>query len=316
MKVLVTGASGFIGRALCDRLTETGDVDLVATVRNSADPVPLNGSIKTKELAPDTRWEDVLDSVEVVVHAAARVHVMSGADSTHDYRRINVEGTLNLARQAANCGVKRFVFLSSAKVLGDNTPPGRAFHADDQPAPTDAYATSKHEAEIELARVAERQGMEVVTIRPPLVYGPGVKANFLALLRWVHKGYPLPFARVRNLRSLIALHNLVDLIEVCRTHPAAANETFMAADSEDVSTAELVTRIGVALHKPARLLPVPPTLVLAGATLAGRRDQANRLLGNLQIETQKTRELLGWAPAVSMEQQLEWTARHFLDDLQ
>jgi nucleoside-diphosphate-sugar epimerase len=316
VKVLVTGASGFIGRALCDRLAEKGDVDLVATVRNSLYPVPLKGSVKTKKLAPDTHWEDALDSVEVVVHTAARVHVMSGADNTDDYRRINVEGTLNLARQAASCGVKRFVFLSSAKVLGDNTPPGRAFHAGDQPAPTDAYAASKHEAEIELARVAERQGMAVVTIRPPLVYGPGVKANFLALLRWVHKGYPLPFACVRNLRSLIALHNLVDLIEVCCTHPAAANETFMAADSEDVSTAELVTRMGVALHKPARVWPVPPRLVLACATLAGKRDQANRLLGNLQIETRRTRELLGWAPRVSMEQELEWTARHFLDDVQ
>ena len=315
MKVLVTGASGFIGRALCDRLAESGDVELVATVRTSTEPVPLNGSVKTKELAPDTPWEDALDSVEVVVHAAARVHVMHGADSAHDFRRVNVEGTANLARQAANCGVKRLVFLSSVKVLGDNTPPGSAFHAEDPPAPTDAYAVSKHEAEIELARVAERQGMEVVTIRPPLVYGPGVKANFLALMRWVHKGYPLPFARVCNLRSLIALQNLVDLIQVCCTHPAAANETFMAADGHDVSTAELLTRIGIALHKPARLLPVPPTLLLAGATLAGKREQANRLLGNLQIDTRKTRELLNWEPAIGMEQQLESTVRHFLDEL-
>jgi nucleoside-diphosphate-sugar epimerase len=316
MKVLVTGASGFIGRALCARLSEADDVKLVATVRADGDSVPSIGSVKTKELAPDTHWEDVLDSVEVVVHAAARVHVMSGAESPADCRRVNVDGTVNLARQAAGCGVKRFVFLSSAKVNGDNTLPGRAFRADDRPAPMDAYAALKHEAEIELARVAERRGIEVVTIRPPLVYGPGVKANFLALMRWVYKGYPLPFARVDNRRSLLAVHNLVDLISVCCAHPAAANETFMATDGEDLSTAELVTQIALALHRPARLFALPPKLLLAVATLVDRREQAGKLLDNLQIDMQKTRELLDWMPPLRMQPALQETARHYLESLQ
>lgn len=314
MKVLVTGASGFIGRVLCARLAEAGD-ELVATVRRAADATWPGVSVRTKELAADTRWEDVLDSVDVVVHTAARVHVQGGKGSEADYRRVNVDGALNLARQAASCGVQRFVFLSSVKVNGDNTQPGFAFRAEDRPAPIDAYAVSKHEAEIGLARLAAGQGMEIVTIRPPLVYGPGVRANFLTLMRWVHRGYPMPFARVDNRRSFIAVQNLVDLVRVCCVHPLAANETFMAADGDDVSTAELVTRLGVALKKPARLIPVPPKVLMALATAAGRRDQASRLLGNLQIDAGRTRERLGWQPPVSMEEALQATARHFLEGL-
>ena len=314
MKLLVTGASGFIGRALCARLSEASDTELVATVRTPGESLPLRGSV-AKELAPDTHWEDVLESIEVVVHAAARVHVLGAADSLAEYRRVNVDGTVNLARQAARCGVKRFVFLSSVKVNGNHTLPGCAFRAEDPPAPTDAYAISKHEAEIELARLAEGQGMEVVTIRPPLVYGPGAKANFLALMRWVHKGYPMPFARVDNRRSLIAVHNLVDLVRVCCVHPLAANETFMAADEHDISTAELITRVGLALDRPVRLIPVPPKLLLALATAAGRRAEARKLLGNLQIDARRTRERLDWQPPVSMDEALQSTARHFLEGL-
>lgn len=315
MKLLVTGASGFIGRALCARFSEDGDVDLVATVRAAGDSAPTARSVRAKELIPETRWEDVLDSVDVVVHAAAHVHVVSGPHSLTWYRRVNVDGTLSLARQAASCGVKRFIFLSSVKVNGDNTQPGCAFRAKDPPGPTDAYAISKHEAEIGLARVADEQGMEVVTIRPPLVYGPGVKANFLTLMRWVYKGYPMPFARVANRRSLIAVHNLVDLVRLCCVHPLAANETFMAADGEDISTAELITRLGIALDRPVRLIPLRPKLLLVLATAAGKRDQARRLLGNLQVDARRTRERLGWEPPVSMEEALQSTARHFLDGL-
>jgi len=315
MKLLVTGASGFIGRALCARLAAAEDVELTGTVRSSNYAVAPDGSVATRELGPDTAWQDLLDSVDAVVHTAARVHVMHGPDSQAEYRRVNVDGTLNLARQAANCGVQRFVFLSSVKANGDNTQQGHAFCAEDQPAPVDAYGRSKYEAEMELLRLTKGHDMEVVTIRPPLVYGPGVKANFLALMRWVHKGYPLPFARVDNQRSLIALDNLVDLIRICCIHPKAANETFMAADEEDISTAELITRIGIALHRPARLLAVPRSLLLALATIGGKRDQAKKLLGNLQVDTRKTRELLGWRPAISMNQALEATARHYLEGL-
>lgn len=313
MKLLVTGASGFIGRALCARLSGERGIELTGTVRSLARTAPPAGRIVMKEIGPDTRWHDVLDSVEVVVHTAARVHVKNGAGDLSGYRRVNVDGTLNLARQAAAGGVRRFVFLSSVKVNGDNTQPGEAFRAEDRPAPADAYGRSKHEAEVGLSRLSGEHGMEVVTIRPPLVYGPGVRANFLTLLRWVHRGYPLPFARVSNARSLIALDNLVDLVRLCCEHPAAANAAFMAADGEDVSTAELITRLGAALNRPARLFPVHPKLLRALATAAGRRAQAGKLLGNLQVDARATRERLGWKPIVSMDQALSSTARHFLE---
>ncbi len=315
MKVLVTGASGFIGRALCGRLSAEESVELTGTVRSSNAAAVPGTSITTRELGPDTPWRDLLDSVDVVVHTAARVHVMRGPDDLAEYRRVNVDGTLNLARQAADCGVQRFVFLSSVKVNGDNTQPGHAFRAEDRPAPIDAYGIAKHEAEIELLRLTETHDLEVVSIRPPLVYGPGVKANFLALMRWVHRGYPLPFAKVDNKRSLIALDNLIDLIMICCVHPRAANEIFMAADAEDISTTQLITRLGVALNKPARLIAVPPKLLSVLATIGGKRNEAKKLLGNLQVDTQKTRELLDWKPAISMDQELELTARHFLEGL-
>lgn len=315
MKLLVTGASGFIGSALCARLSEAGDVEVTATTRSGKHAAAPTGPVTTRELGPDTSWHDLLDAVDVVVHLAARVHVMHGEDSLAEYRQVNVDGTLNLARQAAGCGVRRFVLLSSVKVNGDTTQPGHAFRADDRPAPVDAYARSKHEAEQALRRLASGHDMDVVVIRPPLVYGPGVKANFLKLMRWVHKGYPLPFARVHNRRSLIAVDNLVDLIRTCCEHSRAANETFMAADAEDVSSADLVTRLGIALNRPARLLPVPPNLLSALATVAGKREQANSLLGNLQVDTRRTREMLGWQPAISMDRALDATARHFLQGL-
>lgn len=315
MKLLVTGASGFVGRALCARFAEDGDVELVAAVRVADDSAPTACSVRARELLPETRWEDVLDSVDVVVHAAARVHVPGAPHSLAWYRRVNVEGTLNLARQAAECGVKRFVFLSSVKVNGDNSQPGRAFRAEDPPGPTDAYALSKHEGEIELARVAEEQGIEIVTIRPPLVYGPGVKANFLTLMRWVYNGYPMPFARVDNRRSLIAVQNLVDLIRVCCMHPRAANETFMAADGQGVSINELITRLGAAMNRPARLVPVPPKLLLALAAAVGKRHPVGKLLGNLEVDDGRTRARLDWQPPVSMDEALEATAQHFLQGM-
>lgn len=315
MKLMVTGATGFIGRTFCRRLSEAGDVHLTATARSSDAVDAFPGGIAARELGPDTRWDDLLESVDVVVHTAARVHVTRDTDSLAEHRRINVDGTLNLARQAADCDVQRFVFLSSVKVNGDRTLPGQAFSAADAPAPVDVYGKAKYEAETELMRLRKTHDMEVVVIRPPLVYGPGVKANFLALMRWVHKGCPLPFARVHNLRSLIALDNLLDLIWTCCVHPRAANDTFMAADESDVSTAELVTRLGLALKRPARLWPVPPTLLLGLATLAGRREQAQKLLGNLQVDTTRTRELLGWKPSVGLDAALAATARHYLEGL-
>jgi UDP-glucose 4-epimerase len=270
-----------------------------------------------RDIGPDTAWQKILSGTDLIIHTAARVHEMkdTAADPLAGYRRINVAGTMNLARQAADAGVRRFIFLSSIKVNGDNTTFGRPFHADDPADPGDAYSRSKYEAEVELQRLSQVSGMEVVVIRPPLVYGPGVRANFLTMMRWVHKGWPVPLGSLENRRSLVALDNLVDLIKTCCVHPAAANQVFLVSDGEDVSVTELLRRIGVALQRPARFLPVPPGLVRALAALTGKHGQVARLSGSLQVDIDKTRKLLGWSPVVSMEVALQETARHYLDSL-
>ncbi len=225
----------------------------------------------------------------------------SATDPLREFRRVNVEGTLNLARQAAACGVRRFIFVSSVKVNGESTEAAHPFTAQQAPAPLDPYGISKMEAEQGLCQIAAETGMEVVIIRPPLVYGPGVKANFSALMRAVQRGLPLPLALVRNQRSLIALDNLVDFIITCATHPKAANQTFLVSDGQDLSTPELIRKIALAADVPARLLPVPVWALQAGARLLGKGDAMQRLCGNLQVDISKARELLGWVPPVSVE---------------
>jgi nucleoside-diphosphate-sugar epimerase len=226
------------------------------------------------------------------------------ADPLTAFRAVNVGGTLNLARQAATAGVKRFVFISSVKVNGESTLPGRAFTEADAPKPQDAYGQSKHEAEQGLRQLSADTGMEVVVIRPPLVYGPGVKANFAALMRAVQRGWPLPLGAVHNQRSLVALDNLVDFIITCITHPQAANQTFLVSDGQDLSTTELVRGMAQAAGVPARLLPVPVWALQAGASLLGKGDAVQRLCGNLQVDISKARSLLGWLPPVSVEEGL------------
>jgi nucleoside-diphosphate-sugar epimerase len=238
----------------------------------------------------------------------------SSGDPLAECRRVNVAGTLNLARQAAAAGVKRFIFLSSIKVNGEQTLPGQPFTEDDVPAPLDPYSTSKYEAEEGLRELARQTGMEVVIIRPPLVYGPGVKANFLNMMRWLHKRVPLPFASLNNRRSLVALDNLIDLIVVCLEHPAAANQTFLVSDGEDMSTTELLQRMAQALGRPARLMPIPASLLEAGAALLGRRDMAQRLCGSLQVDISKAKMLLGWNPPISVDEGLRCTAHGFLHE--
>jgi UDP-glucose 4-epimerase len=232
----------------------------------------------------------------------------TAADPLTAFRAVNVEGTLNLARQAAAAGVKRFVFVSSVKVNGEATLPGQPFTADDAPAPLDAYGISKMEAEQALREIALQTGMEVVIIRPPLVYGPGVKANFAAMMRWLQRGVPLPLGAIHNQRSLVALDNLVDLIVTCLTHPAAANQTFLVSDGEDVSTTELLRRMGRAMGRPARLIPVPVSWLKLAAALVGKRDVAQRLCGSLQVDIEKTRRLLGWTPPLTLDQGLKKAA--------
>jgi len=254
------------------------------------------------EIDEATNWSPVLQQCSVVVHLAARVHVMNDTaqDPLAAYRRTNVAGTLNLARQSAVAGVRRFIFISTVKVNGESTPEGYPFGADDVPAPQDPYAISKLEAEQGLRQLAARSEMQVVIIRPPLVYGPGVGANFAALLRAVRRGWPLPFGAIQNRRSLVALDNLVDLIKTCISHPAAANQIFMASDGQDLSTAELVRGMAQALGVPARLPPVPVWALKAAGSLMGKRDVVSRLCDNLQVDISKTRDLLGWTPPVSV----------------
>lgn len=300
--VLVTGASGFLGQALVRQLMSEGAV-VTAVARSQA-----------TTLAPSwiclAHYEDVralLQGHSCVVHLAARVHVMhdTSADPMAEFRAANVDVTLNLARQAAAAGVRRFVFISSVKVNGESTAPGRPFTEADPAHPQDAYGQSKYEAEQGLRLMAAETGMEVVIIRPPLVYGPGVKANFAALMRAVQSGWPLPMGAItHNRRSLVGLDNLVDLIVTCITHPAAANQTFLASDGHDLSTADLVRGLARAAGVPARLLPVPVWALRALSTLLGKGAAVQRLCGSLQLDSSKARNLLGWVPPVSVDEGL------------
>jgi len=315
--ILVTGASGFVGGALCRKLGELATYAPRAALRKAGGGLPSGVlSVTVGELTCCTDWAPALVGVDAVVHAAARVHVMNetSLDSLAEFRKVNVDGTLRLARQAAAAGVRRFIFISSIKVNGETSPPDQPFLADHEPAPQDAYGISKLEAEQGLYKVAQATGMEVVVIRPVLVYGPGVKANFQRMMRWVQRGVPLPFGAVDNRRSLISVVNLVDLIVTCIDHPHAANQTFLASDGEDVSLAQLLRRLGIALGRPARLLPVPQEALLLAARALGRRDLCQRLFGSLQVDIGKNLHLLGWAPPLTLEQGLAMTARSFLEN--
>ena len=300
-RVLITGGHGFVGQALYERLRTEGSCPLRVS-REALSPDEL----AVGEIGLTTDWSKAVIDRVAVIHLAARVHVMNDkeADPLTAFRAVNVEGTLNLARQATAAGVKRFVFISSIKVNGESTQSGRAFTEADAPNPQDAYGQSKCEAEQGLRKIAINTGMEVVIIRPPLVYGPGVKANFAALIRAVQRGWPLPLGAVHNQRSLVALDNLVDFIVTCITHPQAANQTFLVSDGHDLSTTELVRGMAQATGVPARLLPLPVWVLQAGASLLGKGDAVQRLCGNLQVDISKARNLLGWVPPVSVKEGL------------
>ena len=312
MKLLVTGATGFVGKALITSLAPDSQYVLRACARRTSNQFPENVGVATiADLTANTDWTAALSGSDTVVHAAARVHVMDdkSADPLAEFRRVNVDGTLRLAQQAVDAGVRRFVFISSIKVNGEGTLPGKPYTADDTPQPADPYGVSKHEAEQGLLALAQKSGLEVVIIRPVLVYGPGVKANFLSMMHWLDKGIPLPLGAIKNnRRSMVALDNLVDLITVCMHHPAAVNQVFLVSDGEDLSTTALLQRTAKALQRPARLLPVPAALLTAAAGLMGKSNVAQRLCGSLQVDIAKTRELLQWRPPASVDASLKKTA--------
>lgn len=313
--ILVTGATGFIGSRLIQRLSSENGSRVVAAVRRDALAVDSRvRSVVIGDVGTSTDWSAALSGVQCVVHAAARVHIVRDAaiDPLAEYRLTNVAGTVHLARAAAAAGVRRFVFISSVKVNGENTAPGACYSADDVPAPADAYAVSKREAEVGLLKVAAETGMELVIIRPPLVYGPGVKANFLALMRWLRRGIPLPLGAVHNLRSFVALDNLVDFISLCLTHTAAAGQIFLVSDGDDLSTTDLLRRLGMVLDKPARLIPVPTWLLEVTAQSLGKRAQIQRLCGSLRVDISKNRSLLDWSPPISVDEGLRRVAAEFL----
>jgi UDP-N-acetyl-alpha-D-quinovosamine dehydrogenase len=307
--VLVTGANGFLGRPLGAHLAERGH-SVVRAVRSPSGKLPAaDGVVATGDLEDARDLGDALTGVDVVVHLAARAHVMrdTASDPEAAFRRANLDATRHLAQEAVRAGVRRFVFLSSVKVNGEQTT-DRPFSENDLPQPEDAYGRSKRAAEQELWRIAAATGLEVVVIRPPLVYGPRVKGNFLRLLKLADTGVPLPLARVRNWRSLVNVWNLCDLIALCVSHPAAAGETFLACDQHDLSTPELIRALRESLGKPPRLFPVPPSLILGASRLAGRKALAARLLGSLQVDSAKAGRLLGWRPTVSVGEGVRRTA--------
>jgi len=307
--ILVTGATGFVGGALVKQLAaDRASKGVVAAVRRNAESQPEGvRQVRVGDLLPTTDWGLALQGVDAVVHCAARVHVMQddATDPLQAYRQVNVNGTLNLARQAALAGVGRFVFVSSIKVNGEATQPGQPFTADAVPSPLDPYGVSKLEAEQGLREIEAQTGMEVVIVRPPLVYGPGVKANFAAMMRWVARGIPLPLGAIHNARSMVVLDNLVDFLVTCLKHPAAAGQTFLVSDGQDVSTTELLRRTAQAMGKKAFLLPVPASVLEWGAAMLGKRDVAQRLCGSLQVDIDKTRRLLGWNPPLTLDQGLK-----------
>lgn len=301
--ILVTGASGFVGSAAIRRLKrECRDV-LAAGRQEVGLPIETIKLSSFSELGP---LQGRLGSIKTIVHCAARAHIMQDevADPLAEYRKVNLEGTLNLARHAAEAGVKRFVFISSIKVNGEQTPLDRPFTEDDTPAPEDPYGVSKFEAERELQQLAADSALELVIIRPPLVYGSGVKGNFASMVQLIKKGLPMPLGAVHNKRSLVGLDNLVDLIVKCIDHPAAANEVFLAGDGNDLSTTDLLRGVARAMGKPARLIPVPAALLMFAASVLGKKTMAQRLLGSLQVDISKARQVLGWQPPVTVEEGL------------
>lgn len=310
----MTGANGFVGSVLCRKLADVGYSPRAAMRVASRLPPDTPDFTVLGDIGRGADLTNVLNGVAAVVHLAARVHMMdeSAADPLKEYRRVNVDGTRALACAAAKQGVRRMVFVSSVKVNGESTS-ARPFTEEDPPHPQDPYAVSKWEAEEALRSVAAKTGLEIVIVRPPLVYGPGVRANFLRLVSLAARGIPLPLPDIKNQRSLVGVENLADFLIQCVSHSGAANETFLLSDGEDVSTRELIVRLSLALGRSARFLPVPEFAVRLAARLAGKEAAADRLFGSLVVNSAKARQKLGWTPPLTLDSGLAATARWYLE---
>lgn len=296
------------------RLVTRPDLRILAWVRRVDSVLPIGVVPVPVSLNRSFAADAQAEGVDTVIHCAARVHVMAdkSPDPLAEFRKDNVDLALDLARSAADAGARRFIFLSSIKVNGEATTLGQPFTVGDTPAPIGPYAQSKYEAEVGLRKLGTETGLEVVIIRTPLVYGPGVRANFRSMMRWLLTGLPLPLGGLTNKRSLVALDNLVDLINICIDHPAAANRTLMVSDGDDLSTSELLQRLAEALGRSARLLPIPETWLARAAGVVGREDIHARICGSLQVDMSETRALLGWEPPVKVDDALRKTAQHYL----
>lgn len=316
MKILITGVNGFVGLPLSEYLMAAGH-QVVGAVRSHDSLSLVNSHIQLKaigDIDEVTDWQDCLGGVKCVIHLANRAHVMDEQSSNPLalYWKVNTEGTLNLARQAAAAGIKRFIFISSIKVNGGSTLPGQALTIKDQHIPVDPYGLSKYEAELGFKLISEQTGLEVVVIRPPLIYGPGVKANFLKMMQWVEKGIPLPLGAIRNQRSMLGLDNLINFIELCLTHPDATGQTFLVSDDHDVSTTELLKEIAAAMHRPSRLLSMPQYFIEKLLILLGQRHISERLCGSLQLDISLAKTRLSWKPPHTFKDQLSKTVLDYL----
>lgn len=309
--MLVTGASGFVGRCLTAELQQRGHAVRVA-LRNTKQVVGCAEAALITNINAETDWTDALRGIDTVFHLAARVHVMKDdtSDPLAEFRKVNLHGTENLARQAVRAGVKRLVYVSSIKVNGEGSE-STSYTERDSANPQDPYGVSKWEAEQALHRIADETGLEVVIVRPPLVYGPGVKGNFISLFKAIDKGLPLPLAGARNARSLVYVGNLADALIACATRVEAAGQTYLVSDGDAVSTADLVSGIARALECRGRCFYFPPVILRVLARLLGKSAQVDRLFGSLRVDSSKLRQQLGWAPPYTLQQGLLETARWY-----